>query len=70
MTNWLAYAGAILTGLVPPLIMYLIGSQKKVLGYAITTNEPLVNLRHPDLAGRLSVTLDGKNLNGGQHFPG
>ena len=66
MTNWLAYAGAILTGLVPPLIMYLIGSQKKVLGYAITTNEPLVNLRHPDLAGRLSVTLDGKNLNGGQ----
>ncbi len=29
MTNWLAYAGAILTGLIPPLIMYLIGSQKK-----------------------------------------
>ena len=66
MTNWLAYAGAILTGLVPPLIMYLIGSQKKVLGYAITKNEPVINLRHPDLDGRLSITLDGKNLNGCQ----
>ena len=39
MSNWLAYAGAILTGLVPPLVKYLIGSQKKVLGYAITANE-------------------------------
>ena len=66
MTNWFAYAGAILTGLVPPLIMYLIGSQKKVLGYAITTNEPAITLRHPDLDGRLSLTLDGKNLNGCQ----
>ena len=66
MTNWLAYAGAILTGLIPPLIMYLIGSQKKVLGYAITKNEPMINLRHPDLDGRLSMTLDGKNLSGSQ----
>jgi hypothetical protein len=66
MSNWLAYAGAILTGLVPPLVMYLIGSQKKVLGYAITTNEPAITLRHPDLDGRLSLTLDGKTLNGGQ----
>ncbi|MGC3975313.1 MAG: hypothetical protein QM771_13155 [Nitrospira sp.] len=66
MTNWLAYAGAILTGLVPPLIMYLIGSQKKVLGYAITKNEPVINLRHPDLDGRLSMTLDGQNLTGCQ----
>lgn len=64
MTNWLAYGGAILTGLVPPLIMYLIGSQKKVLGYAITKKEPVINLRHPDLEGRLSMTLDGKNLDG------
>lgn len=64
MTNWLAYGGAILTGLVPPLIMYLIGSQKKVLGYAITKNEPVINLRHPELDGRLSMTLDGKNLDG------
>ena len=64
MTNWFAYASAILTGLVPPLVMYLIGSQKKVLGYAITKNEPVINLRHPELDGRLSVTLDGKNLDG------
>lgn len=64
MPNWLAYAGAILTGLIPPLIMYLIGSQKKVLGYALTQNEPMINLRHPDLDGRLSMSLDGKNLNG------
>lgn len=64
MTNWLAYAGAILTGLVPPLIMYLIGSQKKVLGYAVTKNEPLLNIRHPDLDGRVSATLDGKSLDG------
>ena len=66
MTNWFAYAGAILTGLVPPLIMYLIGSQKKVLGYAIITNEPAITLRHPDLDGRLSLTLDGKTLRGSQ----
>ena len=66
MTNWFAYAGAILTGLVPPLVMYLIGSQKKVLGYAIVANEPALSLRHPDLEGRLSLTLDGKNLCGGQ----
>src|SRR5512132_924417 len=66
MTNWLAYAGAILTGLLPPLIMYLIGSQKKVLGYAITKNEPAIDLRHPELDGRLSLTLDGKNLTGCQ----
>ena len=66
MTNWLAYAGAILTGLVPPLIMYLIGSQKKVLGYAIVVNEPAITLRHPDLDGRLSLSLDGKNINGSQ----
>lgn len=64
MPNWLAYAGAILTGLIPPLIMYLIGSQKKVLGYALTQNEPMINLRHPDLDGRLSMSLDGKNLSG------
>ena len=64
MTNWLAYGGAILTGLVPPLIMYLIGSQKKVLGYAVTKNEPVINLRHPELDGRVSMTLDGKNLDG------
>ena len=66
MTSWLPYAGAILTGLIPPLIMYLIGSQKKVLGYAIVTNEPAITLRHPDLDGRLSLTLDGKNLHGCQ----
>ncbi|MCE3225335.1 MAG: hypothetical protein K0S58_3515 [Nitrospira sp.] len=64
MTNWLAYGGAVLTGLVPPLIMYLIGSQKKVLGYAVTKNEPLLNLRHPELDGRISVALDGKSLDG------
>jgi hypothetical protein len=62
MTNWLAYAGAVLTGLVPPLIMYLIGSQKKVMGYAIVKNEPVVNIRHPEIDKRLSVTLDGKPL--------
>ena len=66
MSNWLAYAGAILTGLVPPLIMYLIGSQKKVLGFAIITNEPAVTLSHPDLDRRLTVTLDGKPLCGCQ----
>ena len=67
MANWFAYAGAILTILVrPPLVMYLIGSQKKVLGYAIVANEPALSLRHPDLEGRLSLTLDGKNLCGGQ----
>ena len=58
MSNWLAYAGAILTGLVPPLVMYLIGSHKKVLGYAITANEPAMTLRHPELDGRLSLTLN------------
>jgi hypothetical protein len=63
MSNWLAYTGAVLTGLVPPLIMYLIGSQKKVMGYAVSKNEPVMNIRHPDIDKRLSVTLDGKPLN-------
>lgn len=64
MSNWLAYGGAVLTGLVPPLIMYLIGSQKKVMGYAIVKNEPVINLGHADLEKRLSVSLDGKALDG------
>ena len=64
MSNWLAYAGAVLTGLVPPLVMYLIGSQKKVMGYAIARNETVINIRHPEIEKRLSVTLDGKPLNG------
>ncbi|HET9963391.1 MAG TPA: hypothetical protein VFQ34_13705 [Nitrospiraceae bacterium] len=64
MSTWLAYGGAVLTGLVPPLIMYLIGSQKKVLGYAIVRNEPVLNIRHADIERRLIVTLDGKTLNG------
>jgi len=64
MSNWLAYTGAVLTGLVPPLVMYLIGSQKKVMGYAITRNEAVIHLRHPDIEKRLSVTLDGKPLQG------
>jgi len=64
MSNWLAYTGAVLTGLVPPLVMYLIGSQKKVMGYAIARNETVINIRHPDIEKRLSVTLDGKPLNG------
>lgn len=63
MSNWLAYTGAVLTGLVPPLIMYLIGSQKKVMGYAISKNETVINIRHPEIDKRLSVTLDGKPLN-------
>jgi hypothetical protein len=46
--------------------MYLIGSQKKVLGYVITANEPAITLRHPELDGRLSLTLDGKIFNCGQ----
>ncbi|WP_447978956.1 hypothetical protein [Candidatus Nitrospira bockiana] len=66
MANWLAYAGAVLTGLTPPLIMYLIGSQKKVLGYAIVKNDPVVTLRHPDIDKRLAVTLDGKPLSDGR----
>jgi hypothetical protein len=60
MSSWLAYFGAILTGLVPPLVMYLIGSQKKVLGYAITKNERLAHLGHADVDRRLRVTLDSK----------
>ena len=60
MSNWLAYVGAILTGLVPPLVMYLNGSQQKVLGYAVTRNERLAQLGHADLDRRLRVTLDGK----------
>jgi hypothetical protein len=64
MSNWLAYTGAVLTGLVPPLVMYLIGSQKKVMGYAISRNETVINIRHPDIEKRLSVALDGKPLNG------
>lgn len=64
MSNWLAYTGAVLTGLVPPLVMYLIGSQKKVMGYAISRNEAVINIRHPEIEKRLSVTLDGKPLNG------
>lgn len=66
MSNWLAYGGAVLTGLVPPLIMYLIGSQKKVLGYVVLKNEPLVNVRHPELGERLAITLDGKALERGR----
>ena len=64
MSNWLAYGGAVLTGLVPPLIMYLIGSQKKVMGYAITRNDSVINIGHPELEKRLSVSLDGKALDG------
>lgn len=64
MSNWLAYGGAVLTGLVPPLVMYLIGSQRKVLGYAIVKNEPAIGIRHPELDKRLSVTFDGKALSG------
>jgi hypothetical protein len=64
MSTWLAYGGAVLTGLVPPLIMYLIGSQKKVLGYALIRNEPVINIRHAEIERRLIVTLDGKALNG------
>ena len=63
MSNWLAYTGAVLTGLVPPLVMYLIGSQKKVMGYAISRNETVIYFRHPDIEKRLSVALDGKPLN-------
>ena len=63
MSNWLAYTGAVLTGLVPPLVMYLIGSQKKVMGYAISRNETVIHFRHPDIEKRLSVALDGKPLN-------
>ncbi|MBD0315401.1 MAG: hypothetical protein ICV75_01805 [Nitrospiraceae bacterium] len=63
MSNWIAYAGAVLTGLVPPLVMYLIGAQKKVLGYAILKNEPLINLQHPDIDGRVAVSIDGKPVN-------
>jgi hypothetical protein len=50
--------------------MYLIGSQKKVLGYAITTNEPAITLPHPNLDGRLSLTLDGKTLHGIRSWAG
>jgi hypothetical protein len=55
MSNWLAYTGAVLTGLVPPLVMYLIGSQKKVMGYAIAKNETVINIRHPEIEKRLSA---------------
>ncbi len=63
MSNRLAYTGAVLTGLVPPLIMYLIGSQKKAMGYAVSKNEAVLNIRPPDIDKHWSVTLDGRPLN-------
>ena len=66
MTNWLTHGIAALTGLVPALVMYLIGTQKKVLGYAVVKNEPMIKVRHPELNARLAVTLDGKVVSGGR----
>lgn len=57
------HAVALLTGIIP-LVIYLLASQKKILGYSVLTNAPIITINQADIAGRIVISLDGKSVSG------
>lgn len=61
--SWATHAIAVLTGLIP-FAVYLLTSQKKILGYSVLTNAPIITINQADMVGRIVVSLDGKPVTG------
>lgn len=54
-----SHAVSFLTGLVP-LAVYLLTSQRKKLGYAITRNFEIVTVNKAEMVDRITILVDGK----------
>lgn len=57
------YAITFLTGLIP-FGIYLLAAQKKLLGYSVLKNDPIITINQADIAGRIAISLDGKPITG------
>lgn len=55
----ISHAVSFLTGLVP-LVVYLLTSQRKKLGYAINMNFEIVTVNKAEMVDRITILVDGK----------